>query len=37
MEILGAVIATLAIYRSGEGHKPVASEDTGWQPGEQRG
>ena len=28
---------TLAIYRSGEGHKPVASEDTGWQAGEQRG
>ena len=37
MEILGAVIATFAIYRSGEGHRPTGAPETGWQAGEQRG
>jgi Kef-type K+ transport system membrane component KefB len=37
MEILGAVIATVAIHRSGESHQPVASPEPTWQPGEQRG
>jgi len=37
MEILGAVIATIAIHRSGESHQPVSAPEASWQPGEQRG
>ena len=37
MEILGAIIATFAIYRAGESLKPWEAPGTGLAPGEQRG
>jgi hypothetical protein len=37
MEILGAIIATYAIYRAGEGHKPWQPHGAGLTPGELRG
>jgi len=36
MEILGAIIATFAIYRAGESLKPWEPHGT-WAPGEMRG
>ncbi|HSI54072.1 MAG: cation:proton antiporter [Ramlibacter sp.] len=38
MEVLGAILATVAIYRSGESSNPLSSEGAaGMQPGEVRG
>ena len=37
MEILGAIIATFAIYRAGESLKPWEAAGPGLAPGEHRG